>query len=160
MSKRKWVYIKILGPEINAMREAGKTQQEIAEHFGLDKIQIKNWINRYNKEVKRIEAVISPLFAHQGSAVRKPIQRISVYQRSSKGTVRRNGAFSACQRCLAEFAPAGAKEKEIIFSGSVYVGENTSPLAAPLSNESPVNRLSRTCQKHPFDKLTSRRLVF
>ena len=54
----------------------------------------------------------------------------------------------------------GAKEKEIIFSGSVYVGENTSPPAAALSNESPVNRLSRTYQKHHFDKLTSRQSVF
>ena len=60
MSKRKWVNIKILGPEINAMRKAGKTRQEIADHFGLDKIQIKNWINRYNKEVKRVEAGIAP----------------------------------------------------------------------------------------------------
>lgn len=42
MSKRKWVNIKVLGAEINAMREAGKTRQEIADHFGLDKIQIKN----------------------------------------------------------------------------------------------------------------------
>ena len=60
MSKRKWVNIKILGPEINAMREAGKTRQEIADHFGLNKIQIKNWINRYNKEVKRVEAGGAP----------------------------------------------------------------------------------------------------
>ncbi len=37
--------------------------------------------------------------------------------------------FSDCQRSLAEFAPAGAKEMEIIFSGGVYVGENTSRLA-------------------------------
>ena len=60
MSKRKWVNIKILGPEINAMREAGKTRQEIADHFGLDKIQIKNWINRYNRETKQIENGIIP----------------------------------------------------------------------------------------------------
>ena len=60
MSKRKWVNIKILGPEINAMREAGKTRQEIADHFGLDKIQIKNWINRYNREMKRVESGIAP----------------------------------------------------------------------------------------------------
>ena len=43
------------------MREAGKTRQEIADHFGLDKIQVKNWVNRYNKEVKRIESGIVPL---------------------------------------------------------------------------------------------------
>ena len=60
MSKRKWVNIKILGSEINAMREAGKTMQEIADHFGLDKVQIKSWINRCNKEVKRVEAGIAP----------------------------------------------------------------------------------------------------
>ena len=60
MSKRKWVNIKMLGAEINAMRQAGKTRQEIADHFGLEKIQIKNWINRYNKEIKRIEAGITP----------------------------------------------------------------------------------------------------
>lgn len=58
MSKRKWTNIKILGTEINAMRAAGKTRQEIADHFGLNKIQIKNWVNRYNKEIKRIEAGI------------------------------------------------------------------------------------------------------
>ena len=60
MSKRKWINIKILGPEINTMREAGKTRQEIADHFGLDKIQIKNWVNRHNKEVARMEAGIVP----------------------------------------------------------------------------------------------------
>lgn len=60
MSKRKRENIKVLGTEINAMREAGKTRQEIADHFGLDKIQIKNWINRYNKEVARMEAGVAP----------------------------------------------------------------------------------------------------
>jgi len=35
------VNIKVLGAEINAMCEAGKTRQEIADHFDLDKIQIK-----------------------------------------------------------------------------------------------------------------------
>ena len=60
MSKRKWVNIKILGPAINAMRKAGKKRQELADHFGLDKIQIKKWINRYNKEGKCVEAGIAP----------------------------------------------------------------------------------------------------
>ncbi len=71
------------------------------------------------------KAVTSPLFVNKGSAVRKPVQRISAYQRS-----------------LAEFAPVSAKETEIIFSGGVYVGENTFRLAAVFSNESPVKRLS------------------
>ena len=36
---------------------------------------------------------------------------------------------SDCRKSLAEFAPAGAKKTEIIFSGGVYVGENTARLA-------------------------------
>jgi len=48
--------------------------------------------------------------------------------------------LSDCQKSLAEFAPAGAKKMEIIFSGGVYVGECSEP--QPLSNESPVKRVS------------------
>ena len=32
------------------MREEGRTRQEIADTLGLEKEQIKNWINRYNRE--------------------------------------------------------------------------------------------------------------
>ena len=49
MSKRKWARIEIYEPEIIRLRKAGLTRQEIADELGLDKIQIKNWINRYNK---------------------------------------------------------------------------------------------------------------
>ena len=41
MSKRKWTNIKALEPEIIAMRKARKIRREIAEHFGLEKEQIK-----------------------------------------------------------------------------------------------------------------------
>ncbi len=62
-----------------------------------------------------------------------------------------------CQKSLAEFALASAKKVGIIFSGGVYVGENTARLAnvrrvrralramqraAAFSNESPVKRVS------------------
>ena len=60
MSKKKWTNIKILGAEINAMREARKSRQEIADYFGLDKVQIKNGVHRYNKEVKRTVSGIAP----------------------------------------------------------------------------------------------------
>lgn len=60
MSKKKWTNIKILGAEINAMREARKSRQEIADYFGLDKVQIKNGVHRYNKEVKRTSFGIAP----------------------------------------------------------------------------------------------------
>ena len=56
MSKRKWTNIKSIEPEIIAMREAGKTHREIAEHFGLEKEQIKNWVSRYNREQARLSA--------------------------------------------------------------------------------------------------------
>ena len=42
------------------MREAGKSRQEIADYFGLDKVQIKNGVHRYNKEVKRTSFGIAP----------------------------------------------------------------------------------------------------
>ena len=42
------------------MREAGQTLREIAEHFGLEKKQLKNLINRYNRRQKEIEAGIIP----------------------------------------------------------------------------------------------------
>jgi len=57
---RKYTKIKVLEPEIIAMRAAGKTRKEIAEALGLEKVQIKSWINRYNKEQLRREAGILP----------------------------------------------------------------------------------------------------
>ena len=67
--------------------------------------------------------------------------------------------FAIAHGSLAEFALASAKKMEIIFSGGVYVGENTARLAnvrrvrrrralramqraAAFSNESPVKRVS------------------
>ena len=35
------------------------------------------------------------------------------------------GGFSACQKSLAEFAPAGAKKFKIMFGGGVYGAEHT-----------------------------------
>ena len=60
MSKRKWTNIKAIEPEIIDMRQAGKTRQEIADHFGLDKKQIKDWVNRYNREQARLAAGLAP----------------------------------------------------------------------------------------------------
>lgn len=49
MSKRKWTRIEIYESEIIRLLEIGLTRREIADELGLDKIQIRNWINRYNK---------------------------------------------------------------------------------------------------------------
>lgn len=35
---------------IIAMREAGKSRQEIADELGLTKSQIKSWVTRYNRK--------------------------------------------------------------------------------------------------------------
>ena len=49
MSKRKYAHMKELEEQVISMRESGMTRQEIADELGLDKIQIKNCIYRYNR---------------------------------------------------------------------------------------------------------------
>ena len=56
MKKRKYTNIKLIEAGIVEMREAGKTRQEIADYFGLEKKQIINWVTRYNREQARIKA--------------------------------------------------------------------------------------------------------
>jgi transposase len=46
---RKWTNIKSLEPVIIQMRKEGRTRQEIADALGLDKVQVKNWISRFNR---------------------------------------------------------------------------------------------------------------
>ena len=41
MKKRKYTKVQVLEPEIVSMQEAGKTHKEIAEHFGLERSQVK-----------------------------------------------------------------------------------------------------------------------
>ena len=46
---------------IIAMREAGKSRQEIADELGLTKNQIKNWVTRYNRKNEKHAKGISTL---------------------------------------------------------------------------------------------------
>lgn len=46
--KRTWTNVERLAPMIMKMRNEGLTRQQIADALGLKKIQVKNWINRYN----------------------------------------------------------------------------------------------------------------
>lgn len=55
---RSYTRIKICEERIIAMRETGKTRQEIAKELGLSLKQIKNWINRYNKREAKKETGI------------------------------------------------------------------------------------------------------
>ena len=49
MGKRRYTRIKEYEPIIIAMREAGRTTREIADEIGVERQQIKWWVNRYNK---------------------------------------------------------------------------------------------------------------
>ena len=49
MSKRKYTHMKGLEELVISMRGLGMTRQEIADELGLDKIQVKNCVYRYNR---------------------------------------------------------------------------------------------------------------
>ena len=78
MSKRKYTHIKEIEPELLAMRKAGYTRQEIADKFGLEKEQIKSWINRYNREQARLAAGLPP--KHRGRPRKCEVQDIVAEQ--------------------------------------------------------------------------------
>ena len=47
MSKRNYTHVEELFPEIEAMLASGKTQREVAEHFGFrDKYVVKSLVKR------------------------------------------------------------------------------------------------------------------
>ena len=60
MNKRKYTHVKELESIIISLREAGLTRQEIADELGLTKIQIKSWINRYNRRNEMLKQGIVP----------------------------------------------------------------------------------------------------
>lgn len=60
MGKRRYTQIKFLETEIVAMREAGKTKREIAEHYGLETEQVKGLLRRYRSRKKKIAAGVQP----------------------------------------------------------------------------------------------------
>ena len=55
MSKRRYTRIKEYESVIVAMREAGKTNREIADELGVELRQNKWWVSRYNKRQAFIE---------------------------------------------------------------------------------------------------------
>ena len=59
MGKRNYTHIQALLPEIKAMLAEGKTQREIAEHFGFrDKQVVKELLKRERRKERRLEAGI------------------------------------------------------------------------------------------------------
>jgi len=59
--KRSYKHMKEIESKIHEMRARGKTHKEIATHFGLNEVQVKNLINRHNRAQKKIAAGILPL---------------------------------------------------------------------------------------------------
>ena len=61
MEKRKYTHIQGLLPEIKAMQTEGKTQREIAQHFGFkDKQVVRELLKRERRKERKLEAGIVP----------------------------------------------------------------------------------------------------
>ncbi len=61
MSKRNYTHVQALLPEIQGMLAAGKTQREVAEHFGFkDKYVVKKLLKRERAKQRKLEAGITP----------------------------------------------------------------------------------------------------
>ena len=61
MEKRNYTHIQALLPEIKAMPAEGKTQREVAEHYGFrDKQVEKRLLERERRKERKLEAGILP----------------------------------------------------------------------------------------------------
>ena len=61
MEKRNYTHIQALLPEIKAMLAEGKTQREVAEHYGFrDKQVVKRLLGRERRKERTLEAGILP----------------------------------------------------------------------------------------------------
>ena len=61
MKKRNYTHVQVLLPEIKAMLDAGKTQREVAEYFGLqNKYVVKQLLTRERRKERKLEAGVIP----------------------------------------------------------------------------------------------------
>ena len=61
MKKRNYTHVQALLPEIRAMLAEGKTQREVAEHYGFpDKQVVKELLKRERRKERKLEAGIIP----------------------------------------------------------------------------------------------------
>ena len=76
MSKRNYTHVQAYLPQIQAMIEAGKSQREIAEHFGFrDKTVVKYLLMRERK--KQIQGIPK-------QRARKPAKTLAEYKYENK----------------------------------------------------------------------------
>lgn len=57
---RKYVKINEYEKQILELKQEGKTNREIAQVLGVDKECIKNWVVRFNRQQRKMEAGIKP----------------------------------------------------------------------------------------------------
>lgn len=58
---RQYTYVQEVEKEMLEMKAFGKTNREIAERFGFkDKYVVKEWVKRYNRRIRKMEAGILP----------------------------------------------------------------------------------------------------
>ena len=130
-------------PAVRCRGGACPSRRNAADPHGLPiKTCRRNWCAPFSRRPVRIvcaapgESCLAPTMAGVGRQCLPEIATAPAEPRNDKSgslplnvqkapRVRR----SDCRKSLAEFAPAGAKKMEIIFSGGVYVGENTARLA-------------------------------
>ena len=75
MSKRSYTHVKELLPAIQEMVEQGKTQREIAEHYGLkDKLVVKRLLERERRKERN----------QRKSRGRKPAKTLQEYKYENK----------------------------------------------------------------------------
>ena len=79
MGKRTYTHIEQFEPLILSMREAGMTRQEIADELGLTKIQIKQWITRYNHRQSKLSFGI--VAKRKGRPRKCPLSSAEEYER-------------------------------------------------------------------------------
>ena len=79
MSKRKYTHFTAVESVLIAMREAGHTNREIADHLGVEKRQIECWVNRRNRKRKKLAAGIPP--KPKGRPRIRPLSTTEEYER-------------------------------------------------------------------------------
>ena len=79
MEKRKYTHVEELEPVILQMREEGKTRREIAEHLGMTKRQVEQWVTRYNRRQRKLAAGI--VTKPKGRPWQRPLNREEEYEK-------------------------------------------------------------------------------
>ena len=79
MEKRKYTHVEEYEPVIPQMREEGKTRREIAEHLGLTKRQVEQWVTRYNRRQRKLAAGI--VTKPKGRPRQRPLNREEEYEK-------------------------------------------------------------------------------